>query len=63
MHLSQSQINTWNSKANASHTHSISDVTDLQSELDDIRAEITAVSETGGIRAMENSEIGELSWN
>ena len=63
VHLSQSQINTWNSKANASHTHSISDVTDLQSELDDIRAEITAVRETGGIRAMENSEIGELSWN
>ena len=63
VHLSQSQINTWNSKANASHTHSISDITDLQSELDDIRAEITAVKETGGIRAMENSEIGELSWN
>ena len=63
VHLSQSQINTWNSKANASHTHSISDITDLQSELDDIRAEITAVRETGGIRAMENSEIGELSWN
>ena len=63
VHLSQSQINTWNSKANASHTHSISDVTDLQSELDDIRAEITAVRETGGIRAMEDSEIGELSWN
>ena len=63
VHLSQSQINTWNSKANASHTHSISDITDLQSELDDIRAEITAVRETGGIRAMEDSEIGELSWN
>lgn len=63
VHLSQSQINTWNSKANASHTHSISDITDLQSELDDIRAEITAVKETGGIRAMEDSEIGELSWN
>ena len=63
VHLSQSQINTWNSKANASHTHSISDITDLQTELDDIKADITAISETGGIRAMSDEELGELTWN
>lgn len=63
IHCTQNDKNYWNSKANGAHAHVMADITDLQAELDDIRAEITAVSETGGIRAMENSEIGGLSWN
>lgn len=63
IHLTQNQISSWNSKAEGSHTHTMSDITGLAAELTDIRAEITAVRETGGIRAMEDSEIGELSWN
>lgn len=62
IHVTQENKNTWNSKANGVHTHTMSDITDLAAELADIRADITALEETGGIRDLTAEELAELTW-
>lgn len=62
IHVTQENKNTWNSKANGVHTHTMSDITDLAAELTDIRADITALEETGGIRDLTSTELAEYTW-
>ena len=62
IHVTQENKNTWNSKANGVHTHTMSDITDLAAELTDIRADITALEETGGIRDLTSEELAEYTW-
>ena len=62
IHLTPNQISSWDSKANGVHTHTMSDITDLAAELTDIRADITALEETGGIRDLTSEELAEYTW-
>ena len=62
IHLTPNQISSWNSKANGVHTHTMSDITGLAAELTDIRADITALEETGGIRDLTSEELAEFTW-
>ena len=40
----------------------MSDITGLAAELTDIRADITALEETGGIRDLTSEELAEFTW-
>ena len=66
-HVSSSDRNTWNSKANGTHSHAISDITNLQTELNNLANSIGSVQtmvENNGMRGMSQYEIEEIcSWS
>lgn len=66
-HVSSSDRTTWNSKANGTHSHAISDITNLQTELSNLANSIGSVQtmvENNGMRGMSQYEIEEIcSWS
>lgn len=57
VHVTSADKTTWNAKAEAVHSHEISDINGLRSELDALR-------DTGGIRSLTDAELQDiLSWN
>ena len=66
-HVSSSDRNTWNSKANGTHSHAISDITNLQSTLNSLSSSIGSIQtmvENNGMRGMSQYEIEDIcKWS